>query len=67
MPKREAKCEYHGATDVCRARTHPHDAIALYHQLLPVAANRGTSKARYDEAFEIVRAIGSLRTSIRFA
>lgn len=44
-----------------RARTHPHDAIALYHKLLPVAADSGTRNARYDEAFDIVRAIGSLR------
>ncbi|AMR76491.1 SWIM zinc finger family protein [Cupriavidus nantongensis] len=48
----------------CRARTHPHDAIALYHQLLPVAADSGTRSARYDEAFEIVRTIGSLRAKL---
>ncbi|WP_115679034.1 SWIM zinc finger family protein [Cupriavidus taiwanensis] len=47
-----------------RARTHPHDAIALYHQLLPVAADSGTRNARYDDAFEIVRAIGSLRAKL---
>lgn len=47
-----------------RGGTHPHDAIALYHRLLPVAAEGGTRKARYDEAFEIVRAIGMLRARL---
>ncbi|CAG9168050.1 SWIM zinc finger family protein [Cupriavidus pinatubonensis] len=47
-----------------RGKTHPHDAIALYRQLLPVAAESGTRNARYDEAFEIVRAIGSLRAKL---
>lgn len=47
-----------------RGKTHPHDAIALYRQLLPVAADSGTRNARYDEAFEIVRAIGSLRAEL---
>jgi uncharacterized Zn finger protein len=47
-----------------RGRTHPHDAIALYRRLLPVAAENGTRNARYDEAFEIVRAIGSLRAKM---
>lgn len=47
-----------------RGKTHPHDAIALYHRLLPVAAESGTHNARYDEAFEIVRAIGMLRTRL---
>ncbi|CAG9173466.1 hypothetical protein LMG23992_02461 [Cupriavidus laharis] len=47
-----------------RGKTHPHDAIALYRQLLPVAADSGTRNARYDEAFEIVRAIGSLRAKM---
>ncbi|WP_427312140.1 SWIM zinc finger family protein [Cupriavidus sp. H39] len=47
-----------------RARTYPHDAIALYRQLLPVAVNSGKSKMRYDEAFEIVRAIGRLRAKL---
>jgi hypothetical protein len=32
--------------------------------LLPVAAERGTRNARYDEAFEIVRAIGRLRARL---
>ncbi|SAL71647.1 hypothetical protein AWB74_04237 [Caballeronia arvi] len=47
-----------------RARTHPRDAIALYHRLLPIAADHGTRKARYDEAFSIVRKIRSLRTEL---
>ncbi|HTR08733.1 MAG TPA: SWIM zinc finger family protein [Paraburkholderia sp.] len=47
-----------------RGKTHPHDAIALYHRLLPVAAEGGTRNARYDEAFEIVRAIGMLRAKL---
>jgi uncharacterized Zn finger protein len=47
-----------------RGKTHPHDAIALYHRLLPVAAESGTRNARYDEAFEIVRAIGTLRARL---
>lgn len=49
---------------VARGRTHPHDAIALYHRLLPVAVGNGSGSARYDEAFEIVRAIGSLRSRL---
>ncbi|WP_408406434.1 hypothetical protein [Paraburkholderia sediminicola] len=47
-----------------RARTHPHDAIALYHRLLPMAAENGTRNARYDEAVGIVRAIGRLRAEL---
>jgi SWIM zinc finger len=47
-----------------RGKTHPHDAIALYHRLLPTAAESGTRKARYDEAFGIVRTIGQLRASL---
>jgi hypothetical protein len=47
-----------------RAKTHPHDAIALYHRLLPVAAESGTRNARYDEAFGIVRAIAQLRAAL---
>jgi hypothetical protein len=44
-----------------RGKTHPHDAIALYHRLLPIAAESGTRNARYEEAFGIVRTIGKLR------
>ena len=47
-----------------RGKTHPRDAIALYHRLLPLAAENGTRNARYDEAFEIVRAIGTLRARL---
>jgi uncharacterized Zn finger protein len=47
-----------------RGKTHPHDAIALYHRLLPVAAEGGTRNGRYDEAFQIVRAIGTLRARL---
>ncbi|SPR95936.1 SWIM zinc finger family protein [Cupriavidus taiwanensis] len=47
-----------------RARTHPHDAIALYHRLLPVAVGNGSGSARYDEAFEIVGAIKGLRAKL---
>ncbi|MFL9959072.1 SWIM zinc finger family protein [Paraburkholderia nemoris] len=47
-----------------RAKTHPHDAIALYHRLLPIAAESGTRNARYEEAFGIVRTIGKLRAQL---
>lgn len=47
-----------------RGKTHPHDAIALYHRLLPVAVESGSHNARYDEAFEIVQAIGMLRAKL---
>jgi uncharacterized Zn finger protein len=47
-----------------RGKTHPHDAIALYHRLLPVAAESGSRNARYDEALEVVRAIGMLRARL---
>jgi hypothetical protein len=47
-----------------RGKTHPHDAIALYHRLLPVAAESGTRNTRYEEAFGIVRAIGMLRARL---
>ncbi|MCG5078513.1 SWIM zinc finger family protein [Paraburkholderia tagetis] len=50
---------------VARAKTHPHDAIALYHRLLPIAADNGTRNARYDEAFSIVRTIGKLRAELK--
>jgi hypothetical protein len=48
-----------------RAKTHPHDAIALYHRLLPIAAESGTRNARYEEAFGIVRTIGKLRAELK--
>ncbi|CAG9190263.1 hypothetical protein NLY09_16970 (plasmid) [Burkholderia vietnamiensis] len=47
-----------------RAKTHPHDASAVYHRLLPVAVEGGTRNARYDEAFEIARAVGMLRARL---
>jgi uncharacterized Zn finger protein len=47
-----------------RGKTHPADAIRLYHGLLPVAAENGTRNARYNEAFEIVRAIRRLRAQL---
>lgn len=45
-----------------RARTHPEDAIALYHRYLPFALDHGAGSARYDEAFGVVREICALRT-----
>lgn len=44
-----------------RAKTHPHEAIALYHKLLPIAVEQGAGNARYEEAFELVHAIRKLR------
>jgi hypothetical protein len=48
-----------------RAKSHPRDAIALYHRLLPIAAESGTRSARYDEAFDVVRTIKKLRTQLK--
>ncbi|MGC3026773.1 SWIM zinc finger family protein [Burkholderia sp. DN3021] len=53
------------AMAAARAKTHPADAIALYHRLLPIAVERGTGGARYDEAFRVVQAIGALRAAQR--
>ena len=47
-----------------RGKTHPRDAIALYHRLLPVAAENGTRNARYDEAFDVVKAVRRLRSGL---
>ncbi|MFM0073147.1 SWIM zinc finger family protein [Paraburkholderia sediminicola] len=47
-----------------RAKTHPHDAIALYRRLLPIAVENGAQNARYEEAFGIVRTIGKLRAEL---
>ncbi|MEK6424338.1 MAG: SWIM zinc finger family protein [Burkholderia gladioli] len=47
-----------------RGRTHPYDAIALYHRLLPIAVDSGTHTARYDEAFDVVKAIDMLRARL---
>ncbi len=44
-----------------RAKTHPGEAIALYHRLLPVVVEEGAGNARYESALEIVRAIRQLR------
>jgi uncharacterized Zn finger protein len=49
---------------VARGKTHPRDAIALYHELLSVAVMQGGTNARYDEAFEVVRAIRRLREGL---
>lgn len=48
-----------------RAKTHPDDAIMLYHRLLPVAVEQGTGNARYDDAFDVVRKIAALRAARR--
>ncbi|HDR9505240.1 hypothetical protein C5615_01415 [Burkholderia cepacia] len=48
-----------------RAKTHPEDAIALYHRYLPFAVDHGAGSARYDEAFSIVRDIRALRAAHR--
>ncbi|AXF21886.1 hypothetical protein CUJ89_16220 [Burkholderia pyrrocinia] len=53
------------AMAAARAKTHPDDAIALYHRLLPVAVEHGTGNARYDDAFDVVRKIGALRGARR--
>ncbi len=47
-----------------RAKTHPGDAIPLYQSLLPLAIEQGTAKARYNEAFQIVRAIKQLHSTL---
>ncbi|WP_175690704.1 SWIM zinc finger family protein [Burkholderia anthina] len=48
-----------------RAKTHPEDAIALYHRYLPFAVDHGAGSARYDEAFGVVRDIRALRAAHR--
>jgi hypothetical protein len=48
-----------------RGKTHPHEAISLYHRLLPVALKEGSVGARYDKAAEVVRRIGALRTVLK--
>ena len=47
-----------------RAKTHPHDALALYRKLLPMRVQEGVPKARYDAAFEIVKAIRDVYAGI---
>lgn len=53
-----------GTMAAIRGKTHPQEAIALYHRLLPVAAENGTRGARYDEALGVVRAIKHLRAGL---
>ncbi|HWT36939.1 MAG TPA: SWIM zinc finger family protein [Paraburkholderia sp.] len=58
------------ATELCsemaavRGRTHPRDALVVYHRLLPVVVTLGTASAKYDEAFEIVQAIHGMRMKL---
>ena len=40
-----------------RAKTHPQDALAVYRTLLPMRVQEGAPKARYEAAFEIVKAM----------
>lgn len=47
-----------------RAKVHPHEAIGLYHKLLPVTVDQGAGNARYEGAFEIVRVIQQLRLAL---
>ena len=53
------------AVAAARAKTHPEDAIALYHRYLPFALDHGAGSARYDEAFGVVREIRALRVAHR--
>jgi len=53
------------AMAAARAKTHPEDAIALYHRFLPFALDHGAGSARYDEAFGVVRDIRALRVAYR--
>ncbi|WP_423379925.1 SWIM zinc finger family protein [Burkholderia sp. LMG 32019] len=53
------------AMAAARAKTHPEDAIALYHRYLPFAVDHGVGGARYDEAFGVVRDIRALRVAHR--
>lgn len=46
-----------------RGKTHPEDAIALYHRLLPHVVEQGTHASRYDEAFAVVKKISELRVA----
>lgn len=47
-----------------RAKTHPQDALDLYRKLLPMRVQEGAPKARYDAAFDIVRAIRDVYAGI---
>jgi uncharacterized Zn finger protein len=44
-----------------RGETHPDEAIAIYRKLLPDAIRQGQGNARYDEAFDLVTFIRTLR------
>lgn len=46
-----------------RGKTHPQDAIELYFKLLPMKIEDSGYKARYEDAFNIVQAIGKLRAA----
>lgn len=48
-----------------RSRTHPHEAISLYHRLLPFALKEGSFGSRYDAGVEVVRRIGALRKALK--
>ena len=47
-----------------RAKTHPQDALALYRRLLPMRVQEGAPKARYDAAFEVVKAMRAVYVGI---
>ncbi|WP_217590911.1 SWIM zinc finger domain-containing protein [Burkholderia sp. GbtcB21] len=53
------------AMAAARAKTHPEDAIAVYHRYLPFAVDHGAGSARYDQAFGVVRDIRALRAAHR--
>jgi uncharacterized Zn finger protein len=44
-----------------RGETHPDEAVAIYKRLLPDAIRHGQGNARYDEAFDLVTLIRTLR------
>ncbi len=58
------------ATELCsemaavRGRTHPRDALVVYHRLLPVTVTLNASGGKYDEAFDIVQAIRQMRMKL---
>jgi hypothetical protein len=47
-----------------RATTHPQDALTVYRTLLPMRVQEGAPKARYDAAFEVVKAMRSVYVGI---
>jgi len=40
-----------------RAKSHPQDALAVYRKLLPMRVQEGVPRARYEAAFELVKAM----------